>query len=234
MAGPGGCGGRRRCAAWSAETSLRPGDLVLPVFVKEGIAEPQPIGSMPGVVQHTRDSLRKAAARGGRGRGRRADPVRHPRGQGRPRLGRRRPRRHRPARPAPTCAPRSATRLVLMADLCLCEYTDHGHCGLLTAGGEVGQRRHAGAVRRDRGRPGGGGRARGRAERHDGRPGGGDPGGAGRGRLTATSRSAPTRPSTPPASTARSARPPRARPQFGDRRQPTSRTRRTPRRRCAR
>lgn len=44
-----------------AETSLAPSDLVLPMFVKEGIAEPQPIGSMPGVVQHTRDSLRKAA-----------------------------------------------------------------------------------------------------------------------------------------------------------------------------
>src|SRR5260370_36481388 len=45
-----------------AETSLRPVDLVLPVFIKEGITEPKPIGSMPGVVQHTRDSLRKAAA----------------------------------------------------------------------------------------------------------------------------------------------------------------------------
>src|SRR5277367_3866158 len=45
-----------------AETTLHPGDFVLPVFVKEGISEPQPIGSMPGVVQHTRDSLRKAAA----------------------------------------------------------------------------------------------------------------------------------------------------------------------------
>ena len=45
-----------------AETSLRPRELVLPVFIKEGISEPQPISSMPGVVQHTRDSLRKAAA----------------------------------------------------------------------------------------------------------------------------------------------------------------------------
>src|SRR5580700_11481577 len=45
-----------------AETTLHPRDLVLPVFVKEGIADPQPIGSMPGVVQHTRESLRKAAA----------------------------------------------------------------------------------------------------------------------------------------------------------------------------
>jgi porphobilinogen synthase len=46
-----------------AETSLRPRELVLPVFIKEGISEPQPIGSMPGVVQHTRDSLRKAPRR---------------------------------------------------------------------------------------------------------------------------------------------------------------------------
>src|ERR1700722_14564444 len=45
-----------------AETSLRPAELVLPVFVKEGIADPRPVSSMPGVVQHTRDSLRKAAA----------------------------------------------------------------------------------------------------------------------------------------------------------------------------
>src|ERR1700722_11878141 len=45
-----------------AETTLHPRDLVLPVFIKEGLPEPQPIGSMPGVVQHTRDSLRKAAA----------------------------------------------------------------------------------------------------------------------------------------------------------------------------
>src|SRR6202012_2564261 len=45
-----------------AETSLRPSDLVLPVFVKEGLSEPRPISSMPGVVQHSRDSLRKAAA----------------------------------------------------------------------------------------------------------------------------------------------------------------------------
>src|SRR3954452_13103387 len=44
-----------------AETRLHPADLVLPMFVKEGITEAQPVGSMPGVVQHTRDSLRKAA-----------------------------------------------------------------------------------------------------------------------------------------------------------------------------
>jgi porphobilinogen synthase len=61
-----------------AQVSVQPSDLVLPLFVKEGIPEPKPVSSMPGVVQHTRDSVRKAAA----------DPVRHPGGQGRPRVGR--------------------------------------------------------------------------------------------------------------------------------------------------
>src|SRR5215831_14167608 len=54
--------GTRALRAMVAETALRPAELVLPVFIKEGIYEPQPVGSMPGVVQHTRDSLRKAAA----------------------------------------------------------------------------------------------------------------------------------------------------------------------------
>ena len=43
-----------------SETDLRPRHLVLPLFVREGITEPVPVSSMPGVVQHTRDSLRKA------------------------------------------------------------------------------------------------------------------------------------------------------------------------------
>src|SRR3984885_3179952 len=45
-----------------AETALRPAELVLPVVIKEGRPAPQPISSMPGVLQHTRESLRKAAA----------------------------------------------------------------------------------------------------------------------------------------------------------------------------
>ena len=45
-----------------AETSVEPRHLVLPMFVADGISESRPISSMPGVVQHTRDSLRKAAA----------------------------------------------------------------------------------------------------------------------------------------------------------------------------
>jgi porphobilinogen synthase len=115
-----------------AETSLRPRDLVLPVFVKEGIGEPQPIGSMPGVVQHTRDSLRKAAAEavgagvGGLivfgvpavkdGRGSAADD---PAGISQLAVADLR------AEVGDGC--------VVMADLCLCEYTDHGHCGVLKA-----------------------------------------------------------------------------------------------------
>src|SRR6478609_10157566 len=45
-----------------AETSVRPSQLVLPLFVREDATEPVPIGSMPGVVQHSRDSLRKVAS----------------------------------------------------------------------------------------------------------------------------------------------------------------------------
>jgi porphobilinogen synthase len=119
-----------------AETALRPTDLVLPMFVKEGITEPQPIGSMPGVVQHTRDSLRKAAVdaveagvggvilfgipavKDGRGSG--ADD---PDGIVQLALG--------------DLAAELGDRTVIMADLCLDEYTDHGHCGLLTPAGEV-------------------------------------------------------------------------------------------------
>jgi porphobilinogen synthase len=119
-----------------AETSLRPSDLVLPMFIKEGIAEPQPVGSMPGVVQHTRDSLRKAGAEavaagvGGLivfavpaakdGRGSAADD---PAGISQLALADLR------AEIGDAC--------VIMADLCLCEYTDHGHCGVLTADGDV-------------------------------------------------------------------------------------------------
>jgi porphobilinogen synthase len=54
----------RRTAAMRrlvAETRVAPAELVLPLFVREGLAEPRPISSMPGVVQHSRDSLRKAA-----------------------------------------------------------------------------------------------------------------------------------------------------------------------------
>jgi porphobilinogen synthase len=119
-----------------AQTSVRPADLVQPLFVKEGIAEPQPVASMPGVVQHTRDSLRKAAAAavdagvGGLilfgipavkdASGSAADD---PAGIVQLALA--------------DLAADLGTDTVLMADLCLDEYTDHGNCGILTAAGEV-------------------------------------------------------------------------------------------------
>jgi porphobilinogen synthase len=119
-----------------AQTSVRPADLVLPLFVKEGIDEPQPVASMPGVVQHTRDSLRKAAVEavssgvGGLilfgipaakdGRGSAADD---PAGIVQLAIG--------------DLVSEVGEDTVLMADLCMDEYTDHGHCGVLTLSGQV-------------------------------------------------------------------------------------------------
>jgi porphobilinogen synthase len=119
-----------------AQTSVRPADLVLPLFVKEGIDEPQPVASMPGVVQHTRDSLRKAAVEavesgvGGLilfgipavkdGRGSAADD---PAGIVQLAIG--------------DLVTEVGEDTVLMADLCMDEYTDHGHCGILTPAGQV-------------------------------------------------------------------------------------------------
>jgi porphobilinogen synthase len=119
-----------------AEVEVAASDLVLPLFVKEGVAEPVAITSMPGVVQHTRDSLRKAvaeAAEAGVGgvilfgipavkdaRGTAADDP-----DGIVQLALR------------DVVAEVGDAVVVMADLCLDEYTDHGHCGLLTDGGEV-------------------------------------------------------------------------------------------------
>ena len=92
-----------------AETRLSVDDLVAPLFVREGIDEPQPIASLPGVVQHTRESLRKEVAELADLGVARRDPVRCPVPQGRrsaARPGTRRHRAGRAARPAPT---RSAT-----------------------------------------------------------------------------------------------------------------------------
>ncbi|MFC5748647.1 porphobilinogen synthase [Actinomadura rugatobispora] len=119
-----------------AQTRLSPADLVLPMFVKEGIGEPQPIPSMPGVYQHTRESLRKAAqeavdagvgglilfgvpaVKDGVGSG--ADD---------------------PAGVVQTALRDLSSDLgddaVVMTDLCLDEFTDHGHCGILTSTGEI-------------------------------------------------------------------------------------------------
>ena len=119
-----------------AETDVRPRHLVLPMFVKEGAAEPVPISSMPGVVQHTRDSLRKAAV----------EAVEAGVGGlmlfGVP--------QERDARGTGGVDPEGVLNValadvrsevgdatVLMADTCLDEFTDHGHCGVLDGDGVV-------------------------------------------------------------------------------------------------
>jgi porphobilinogen synthase len=129
----------RRTAALRAlvaQTTVSPGDLVLPLFVKEGLAEPAPVAAMPGVVQHSRDSLRKAAVeavqagvgglmlfgvpetRDATGSGGTDDDG------------------------VLNVAIRDVVAevgddTVVMSDLCLDEFTDHGHCGVLAADGTV-------------------------------------------------------------------------------------------------
>ncbi|MEO4039454.1 porphobilinogen synthase [Micrococcaceae bacterium Sec6.3] len=119
-----------------AETRLHPAELILPAFIKEGVAEPQPIASMPGVVQHTTDSLKAAAAEAaelGLGgimlfgvpatRDATGSASLHPEG-------------------VLNAAIRDVKAevgdaLVVMSDLCLDEFTDHGHCGVLREDGSV-------------------------------------------------------------------------------------------------
>ena len=119
-----------------AETRLHPAGLVLPLFVREGLDEPAPITSLPGVVQHSRASLRAAAreavslglggvmlfgvpaARDARGTGA-TDP------DGVLNVG------------LADLRDEVGDDLVVMADLCLDEFTDHGHCGVLDADGSV-------------------------------------------------------------------------------------------------
>ncbi|BBZ06190.1 delta-aminolevulinic acid dehydratase [Mycolicibacterium doricum] len=121
-----------------AQTTLEPRHLVLPMFVADGIDEPREIASMPGVCQHTRDSLRRAAA----------DAVSAgvgglmlfgvPKNEDKDAYG--------SAGTDPDGILNVALRdldadlgdaTVLMADTCLDEFTDHGHCGVVDERGRV-------------------------------------------------------------------------------------------------
>lgn len=122
--------------ALASETRVAPAQLVLPMFVREGIREAAPIGSMPGVVQHSLDSLRRAvveAAEAGVGGvmlfgvPEEKDAI----GSG---------------ATDPDGILNVATRavveevgdaIVVQTDLCLDEFTDHGHCGVLAADGSI-------------------------------------------------------------------------------------------------
>ncbi len=121
-----------------SQTSLEPRHLVLPMFVADGLSEPRPITSMPGVVQHTRDSLRRAAAEAvaagvgglmlfGVPRDEDKDATGsaglNPDGILNVALG--------------DLSADLGEATVLMADTCLDEFTDHGHCGVLDAHGRV-------------------------------------------------------------------------------------------------
>ncbi len=120
----------------AAQHRLHPADLVLPVFVREGLDAPRPLTSMPGVLQHTRTSLRQEAARAAEagigGIMLFGVPT------------------HRDATGSGATDPDGILNvaiadvvaevgdaLVVQADLCLDEFTDHGHCGVLTADGVV-------------------------------------------------------------------------------------------------
>jgi porphobilinogen synthase len=119
-----------------AETRLHPAELILPLFVREGVTAPVPISAMPGVVQHTRDTLRKAAveaAEAGVGglmlfgvpavqdatgsEGTNPDGILQ--------------------QAIRDVVAEVGDQVVVMSDLCLDEYTDHGHCGVLAEDGSV-------------------------------------------------------------------------------------------------
>jgi porphobilinogen synthase len=119
-----------------SETRVDPAELVVPMFVKEGLTEPRAIGSLPGVLQHSRDSLRKAAV----------EAVQAGVGGimlfGVP--------AERDATGSGGIDPNGILNvairdvvaevgdaIVVMSDLCLDEFTSHGHCGLLTPDGGV-------------------------------------------------------------------------------------------------
>ncbi|WP_104117112.1 porphobilinogen synthase [Arthrobacter sp. B1805] len=119
-----------------AEYRVHPSELILPAFIREGLSEPSPILSMPGVVQHTTESLKRAAAeaveRGVGGIMLFGIPE------------------HRDATGSAGIDPDGVLNraiadvrsevgdaLVVMSDVCLDEFTDHGHCGVLAEDGSV-------------------------------------------------------------------------------------------------
>jgi porphobilinogen synthase len=119
-----------------AEARVTIDDLVAPLFVREGITEPQPIASLPGVVQHTRESLRKE--------------VSELAGLGIPGVILFGVPARKDAQGSGAWDPEGIVQvalqdlrhevgdeMVLIADLCVDEYTDHGHCGIVGPDGDV-------------------------------------------------------------------------------------------------
>ena len=119
-----------------AETSVRPAQLVLPMFVREDATEPIPIGSMPGVVQHTRDSLRKAAAEAAEAGLGGVMLFGIPTDKDAEGSGALDPDGILNTAITDVVA-EVGDGLSVMSDLCLDEFTDHGHCGVLAPDGSV-------------------------------------------------------------------------------------------------
>ena len=116
-----------------AQTTLTVDDLVAPLFVADGLDTPRPVTSLPGVVQHTVDSLVVEVEPPGRSGCPRCDPVpaAPTRGQGRLRFGGPVSLTASPGGPSRPCATAVGDDMVVMADCCLDEFTDHGHCGIV-------------------------------------------------------------------------------------------------------
>ena len=118
------------------ETTLRPSQLVLPLFVREGIAEPRPVSSMPGVVQHTRDTLRKAVVEAAEAGVRGVMLFGIPETKDATGSGATDPDGILNVAIREVVA-EVGDAVVVMGDLCLDEFTDHGHCGVLAPDGHV-------------------------------------------------------------------------------------------------
>lgn len=122
----------------TAETHLRPADFILPMFIADGLDEPNPISAMPGVSQHTFDSLTRAAEQALEQGVRCVDLFGVPLPE------------HKDKNGSQAWAESGILNrgiahlrkefgddLLIMADTCLDEFTSHGHCGLLDANGDV-------------------------------------------------------------------------------------------------
>lgn len=122
----------------TAETHLRPADFILPMFIADGLDEPNPISAMPGVSQHTFDSLTRAAEQALEQGVRCVDLFGVPLPE------------HKDENGSQAWAESGILNrgiahlrkefgddLLIMADTCLDEFTSHGHCGLLDANGDV-------------------------------------------------------------------------------------------------
>jgi len=119
-----------------AETSVEARHLVLPMFVREGATEPRPISSMPGVVQHTRDTLRKAAAEAAEAGVGGVMLFGIPETKDAVGSGAVDPDGILNVAIADVVA-EVGDALTVMSDVCIDEFTDHGHCGVLTPDGRV-------------------------------------------------------------------------------------------------